>query len=29
VVQSTCEREFFYPTDSEFQKIIGSWEFLD
>jgi hypothetical protein len=29
VVQSYCEREFFYPTDSEFQKIIGSWEFLD
>jgi hypothetical protein len=29
VVQSSCEREFFYPTDSEFQKIIGSWGFLD
>lgn len=29
VVQSSCEREFFYPTDSEFQKIIGSWKFTD
>jgi hypothetical protein len=29
VVQSSCEREFFYPTDSEFQKIIGSWKFID
>jgi hypothetical protein len=29
VVQSSCEREFFYPTDSEFQKIMGSWEFTD
>jgi len=29
VVQSICEREFFYPTDSELQKIIGSWEFTD
>ncbi len=29
VVQSSGEREFFYPNDSEFQKIIGSWEFLD
>jgi hypothetical protein len=29
VVQFSCEREFYYPTNSEFQKIIGSWEFLD
>jgi hypothetical protein len=29
VVQSSGEREFFYPNDSEFQKIIGSWEFLN
>ncbi len=29
VVQSSCEREFFYPTDSEFQNIIGSWKFID
>lgn len=28
VVQFSCEREFFYPTDSEFQKIIGSWRFV-
>jgi hypothetical protein len=28
VVQFSCEREFYYPTNSEFQKIIGSWEFL-
>jgi len=29
VVQFSCEREFFYPNDSEFQKIIGSWKFMD
>jgi hypothetical protein len=29
VVQFSCEREFFYPTDSEFQKIINSWKFAD
>jgi hypothetical protein len=28
VVQFSCEREFFYPTDAEFQKIIGSWKFI-
>jgi hypothetical protein len=27
VVQFSCEREFFYPTNSEFQKIISSWTF--
>jgi hypothetical protein len=29
VVQFSCEREFYYPTNSEFQKIIGSWEFSE
>jgi hypothetical protein len=29
VVQFSCEREFFYPADSEFQKIIGSWNFTE
>jgi hypothetical protein len=29
VVQFSCEREFFYPTNSEFQKIIDSWRFLE
>jgi hypothetical protein len=29
VVQFSCEREFFYPTDSEFQKMMSSWEFTD
>ncbi len=29
VVQSSCEREFFYPVHSEFQKIIASWNSLD
>jgi hypothetical protein len=29
VVQSSCEREFFYPVTSEFQKILASWESLD
>jgi hypothetical protein len=28
VVQFSCEREFFYPTNSEFQKIIDSWRFV-
>lgn len=28
VVQFSCEREFYYPANSEFQKIIGSWKFL-
>ncbi len=27
VVQFSCEREFYYPVNSEFQKIIDSWEF--
>jgi hypothetical protein len=27
VVQFSCEREFYYPTNSEFQKIIDSWRF--
>jgi hypothetical protein len=27
VVQFSCEREFFYPTNAEFLKIIGSWKF--
>ena len=29
VVQSSCEREFFYPVSSEFQKILASWKSLD
>ncbi|MGB2769888.1 MAG: hypothetical protein WBC88_09205 [Candidatus Zixiibacteriota bacterium] len=29
VVQSSCEREFFYPVNSEFQKILASWKSLD
>ena len=29
VVQSSCEREFFYPTDSEFQKMMATWEFTE
>lgn len=29
LVQSSCEREFYYPVNSEFQKIIASWRFLD
>jgi hypothetical protein len=29
VVQSSCEREFFYPVNSEFQKILASWRSLD
>ncbi len=28
VVQFSCEREFYYPTNSEFQKILSSWKFL-
>lgn len=27
VVQFSCEREFYYPVNSEFQKIIESWKF--
>jgi hypothetical protein len=29
VVQSSCEREFFYPVASEFQKILASWKSLE
>jgi hypothetical protein len=29
LVQFSCEREFYYPTNSEFQKIIGSWRFIE
>ncbi len=29
VVQFSCEREFYYPTNAEFQKIIGSWKFVE
>ncbi|UCB52605.1 MAG: hypothetical protein JSV10_00470 [Candidatus Zixiibacteriota bacterium] len=29
VVQSSCEREFFYPVISEFQKILASWKSLE
>ena len=29
VVQSSCEREFFYPVTSEFQKILASWKSSD
>ena len=29
VVQSSCEREFYYPVTSEFQKILASWKSLD
>ena len=29
VVQFFCEREFYYPVNSEFQKIIGSWKFIE
>jgi hypothetical protein len=29
VVQFSCEREFFYPNNSEFQKIMGSWKFVE
>lgn len=27
VIQFTSEREFFYPNDAEFQKIMDSWKF--
>lgn len=27
MVQFSCEREFFAPTNEEFQKIIKSWQF--
>jgi hypothetical protein len=27
IVQFSCEREFFAPTNEEFQKIIQSWKF--
>ena len=29
VVQFSCEREFYYPSNAEFQKIIGSWKFVE
>ena len=29
VVQFFCEREFYYPVNSEFHKIIGSWKFIE
>jgi hypothetical protein len=29
VVQFSCEREFFAPTNEEFQKIIQSWKFTN
>lgn len=28
MVQFSCEREFFYPTNQEFQRIIKSWKFI-
>jgi hypothetical protein len=27
VMQFTSEREFFYPNDAEFQRIMDSWKF--
>lgn len=27
VIQFSCEREFFYPNNVEFQKILASWKF--
>jgi hypothetical protein len=27
ILQFSCEREFFYPTNVEFQKILASWKF--
>ncbi len=27
VVQFSCEREFFYPNNVEFQKMLSSWSF--
>jgi hypothetical protein len=29
IVQFSCEREFFAPTNEEFQKIIQSWKFAN
>lgn len=29
IVQFSSEREFFYPNNTEFQKIISSWKFTD
>jgi hypothetical protein len=29
MVQFSCEREFFAPTNEEFQKIIKSWKFTE
>lgn len=29
VVQFSCEREFFAPTNEEFQKIMKSWKFIE
>lgn len=28
IVQFSCEREFFAPTNEEFQKIMKSWKFI-
>jgi hypothetical protein len=28
MVQFSCEREFFAPTNEEFQQIIKSWKFI-
>ncbi len=28
VIQFSSEREFFYPNDAEFQKMMGSWKFI-
>jgi len=25
----SCEREFFAPTNEEFQKIMKSWKFIE
>jgi hypothetical protein len=27
MIQFSCEREFFYPNDVEFQKMLASWKF--
>jgi hypothetical protein len=29
IVQFSCEREFYYPANSEFQKIMDSWKFSE
>lgn len=29
IVQFSCEREFYYPSNSEFQKIMDSWKFSE